>query len=79
MPDYESKPSRWIFRDGGSPLFSLQNIMTYIRGEYPRPSHFKSLVKHPPPPNFASPLIFYFDLTANESNPLIRAGGRRQG
>ena len=76
MADYDSKPSRWILTGRRKPPISIQNIMTYIRGKYPRPPHLKSLVKHPPPPPPFSSIIP--NLLQMKLIPLIRAGGRRQ-
>ena len=78
MADYDSKPSRWIFTGQRKPPISPPKHNDLYKRRVSSPPHFKSLVVKQPPFPLASPLIYYFDLTANETNTLIRAGERRQ-
>lgn len=79
MADYDSKPSRWIFTGRRKPPISppKHNDLYKRRVSSASTLQITSSQTTPPPP-LASPLICYFDLTANETNPLIRAGGRKQ-
>ena len=79
MADYDSKPSRWIFTGQRKPPISppKHNDLYKRRVSSASTLQITSSQTTPPLP-LASPLIYYFDLTANETNTLIRAGERRQ-
>ena len=81
MAAYDSKPSRWIFTGRRKPPISPpKHNGLYKRrvSSAPTLQITSSQTTRPPPSPLASPLIYYFDLTANETNTLIRAGERRQ-
>ena len=80
MADYDSKPSRWIFTGQRKPPISppKHNDLYKRRVSSASTLQITSSQTTPPPSPLASPLIYYFDLTANETNTLIRAGERRQ-
>ena len=80
MADYDSKPSRWIFTGRRKPPISppKHNDLYKRRVSSASTLQITSSQTTPPPSPLASPLIYYFDLTANETNPRIRAGGRKQ-
>ena len=80
MADYDSKPSRWIFTGRRKPPISppKHNDLYKRRVSSASTLQITSSQTPLPPSPLASPLIYYFDLTANETNTLIRAGERRQ-
>ena len=76
MADYDSKPSRWIFTGRWKlPISPPKHNDLYKRRVSSASTLQITSSQTTPPPPLASPLIYYFDLTANETNPLVALGG----
>ena len=67
-----------IYRTAEAPYFPSKHNDLYKRRVSSASTLQITSSQTTPPPPLASPLIYYFDLTANETNPRIRAGGRKQ-